>query len=986
MAYVIHDVATGDVISAQTTIDQDNQIAANEAAITALDQRVDTLESDVGGITQIETAVTNLQTQKIDKPTTEGTAGQVLTTDGNGHNTWTTVQSGGASVEIDDTLTQQGEAADAKAAGDALATKLAKPATDGTNGQVLTTDGQGGVTWNDALDSTAVESAVGSYINEHPDVIAVADGSITRSKLDASVGDAIDDVSDYTSDTITPIDLTDTTLYLKRQGYIRESGQFGNASGYYHSLITVLFGTPKTIVIQANPNRETHIAFITKAPTTNNEQISFAGDYTSRIMIGAGETQQFTIPDDCLYVFIYRGQNENAIPAAVYFVNNNTLQTKTHSEIENLCGVWEQVASPTTTDIDHYGWSGNTVTDVSWTYTLPVEPGQRVRITNNQSYECYYRLSPETLETFGVGNEIVGATGVKYLNTTVIKNRVDDFYVPEGYHYLIVLHHTDASGNNRFPTSVEVMRFGNSSSGEGGGSDSGSSESSAVDNAIAKDVARIDAIGLTPIVQKDSNGWDVPNTIQQLNVIRKSNRFYFLKWTPLRDIPTREGSTGRDDGGFSPANTAFATGVPYSSNWQDYRYVGITVSVHTFRTAIHNPYSMAYTEHLLYTAPKSAWGRKWNSTMGNATNYFGLVCCGFTAAVTKSEIVWNNGTIPKVQEFTRIDHVDDLDLNVLRIGDVLNDSAHAVAVYGLKRDAAGNVTDIKVSESTSATLGCNIRTLTAAQFRETFGGTRVGGGMIAYRYNNLYKNTDFVPEPTDCAEIDQVLAADSVVTYPNLPTYTNEICTFAGDKATFALGSVGGPIVINYNLDGNSMGSYDRIRLYKSSNNSLVGEWTVAQANATLDGVWDRANSFSTDNYETVDMENHAVVVATKANPLAAGRYYAVLSDGTNDSTNKTEFDVIGNGVTSVEETTDTYKINLSKNIVACYFGTLVSNNGDPYFSGAVKHELTRAEENGKYILINKSDLSSISRSNLYVRLNTHTDFGTSGVVVKVFS
>ena len=886
-------------------------------------------------------------------------------------------------VDVDTTLTQQGAPADAKAVGDALVTKLAKPTTDGTNGQVLMTDGNGGVAWNDALDGTAVESAVGGYINDHPEVIAVADGSITRAKLDASIGDVIDDVSGYTSDTITPVDLSNTSLYLKRQGYIRESGQFGNASGYYHSLITVLFGTPRTIVVQANPNRETHIAFITKAPTTNNEQISFAGDYTSRIMIGVGETQQFTIPDNCLYVFIYRGQNENSLPESVYFVNSNDLHTKTQREIEDFCGVWEQVAAPDTDELDHYGWSGSTVTDASWTYTLPVEPGQRIRVTNNTSHECYYRLMPDTLENTGVGNEIIGATPVKYLNTTIIKNRVDDFYVPEGQHYLTILHHTDASGNNVFPSSVDIMKFGNTSSSEGGSTDGGES---AVKNAITKDKERIDAIGLTPITQKDSNGWDIPNTLQQLNAIRKSNRFYFLKWTPLRDIPTREGSTGRDDGGYSPAGTPFPTGVPYSSNWQDYRYVGITVSTHTFLTAVHNPYSMAYTEYLLYTSPKSAWGRNWNPTMGNATNYFGLVCCGFTAATTKSEIVWNNGTIPKVGEFTRIDHVDALDLNVLRIGDVLNDSAHAVTVYGLKRDSAGNVTDIKLSESTSATWGCNIRTLTAEQFRHDFGGSRTGGGMIAYRYNNLYKNTDFVPELTDCAEINQVLSADSVVTYPNFPTYTNEICTFAGDKATFALGSVGGPIVINYNLDGNSMGSYDRIRLYKSSNNSLIGEWTVAQANATLDGVWDRANSYNAPNDGTVDMENHAVVVATKANPLAAGRYYAVLSDGTTDSTIKTEFDVIGNSITGVEETTDTYKIKFSNNIVACYFGTLVPNNGDPYFSGSVIHELTRAEENGKYILINKSDLSNIAKSNLYVRLHTATDFGTSGVVVKVFN
>lgn len=196
MAYVVHNVQIGDPIYATTTNEQDAQIAANEQAIEAIEQRVDALETDVGDISQIETnvdtlqtSVSNLQTSvgnmqtsvgnmqtnvgnlqtnvsnlqtnvgnlqtavsgKMNEPASEGTAGQVLTTDGNGQRTWTTIESGGSSIEIDDTLTQQGEAADAKATGDALATKLAKPATDGTNGQVLVANGQGGVSWQNGF-------------------------------------------------------------------------------------------------------------------------------------------------------------------------------------------------------------------------------------------------------------------------------------------------------------------------------------------------------------------------------------------------------------------------------------------------------------------------------------------------------------------------------------------------------------------------------------------------------------------------------------------------------------------------------------------------------------------------------------------------------------------------------------------------------------------------------------------------------------------
>ena len=234
MAYQIHDVANGDVIQAQTTIEQDTQIAANESAIGQLRTTVQAIQQDMPDTTQIESDVSALQNSvnginmtlgtKMNEPTTEGTNGQVLTTDGNGNRTWTTVQ-GGAGVEIDDTLTQQGEAADAKAAGDALATKLTKPATDGTNGQVLMTDGQGGASWGTvAVDEDTIADSVNDWITAHPEAVGtVADGSITRAKLDTDVGDTVD------AATI----IKDMTVYpWANTGYITTTGATAGNENY----------------------------------------------------------------------------------------------------------------------------------------------------------------------------------------------------------------------------------------------------------------------------------------------------------------------------------------------------------------------------------------------------------------------------------------------------------------------------------------------------------------------------------------------------------------------------------------------------------------------------------------------------------------------------------------------------------------------------------------------------------------------------------
>lgn len=86
------------------------------------------------------------------------------------------VTTGEAGVTVDTTLTIPGKAADAKAAGDAIAAKVSEPDSEGTAGQMLTTDGDGGRSWTSPQAPTdeQVHEAVEDYLDEHPEALESA--------------------------------------------------------------------------------------------------------------------------------------------------------------------------------------------------------------------------------------------------------------------------------------------------------------------------------------------------------------------------------------------------------------------------------------------------------------------------------------------------------------------------------------------------------------------------------------------------------------------------------------------------------------------------------------------------------------------------------------------------------------------------------------------------------------------------------------------
>ena len=155
--------------------------------------------------------VSNGEWAKVDAPSGQDAELPDVTAADNGkvlgvsNGEWTKVDapSGSSSVTVDDTINASSpNPVKNSAIAAELEGKLNKPATDGTSGQVLMTDGQGGASWQDApssgdvlpgvtaddngkilsvedgawakvnvLNNSMIEAGVANYLDEHPEVI-----------------------------------------------------------------------------------------------------------------------------------------------------------------------------------------------------------------------------------------------------------------------------------------------------------------------------------------------------------------------------------------------------------------------------------------------------------------------------------------------------------------------------------------------------------------------------------------------------------------------------------------------------------------------------------------------------------------------------------------------------------------------------------------------------------------------------------------------
>ena len=304
---------------------------------------------------------------------------------------------------------------------------------------------------------------------------------------------------------------------------------------------------------------------------------------------------------------------------------------------------------------------------------------------------------------------------------------------------------------------------------------------------------------------------------------RTSQQYVNLRWTPKFPVPRQGGAN------YFPANEE-RQGILYAEGAYQDKRVGYDVSLKTFMTAINNPYSLIYTENCAASYSKSAYGVQYKGD-ANSGAYMGFVCNNFVFYTLGEKIPYSSVEIATwCVEKGLTEKIYDQSSHGLKLMDILQISGHCQVVTRLWANSRNVVTKVQVSEAVGS--GSRNVIFTAKQFDVWL----KSSGYAIYRYRDLYKNIYYEKSPFIAVE-DEV-----VETYE----YNNDICTFAGDYASFGEGSL---LHINY-----TKGNYNIMEIYK--NDILI-------------------ESIALSSDENVDLTNKGYTY---------GKYKARLTNGTEHS------------------------------------------------------------------------------------------------------
>ena len=630
----------------------------------------------------------------------------------------------------------------------------------------------------------------------------------------------------------------DKSIYSEYVGWtILSSGNWQKVQSpvdvdYGCKLIPIVPGKRYRVSADVN-ERGDNIAILSSDSMVAQQSADFCSGYNGRINVLHGETYDFIAPEDAAYLYYCTKSSGTEYDVTIKYSD---------AEIPNVGEAIDEIQiAQSAIDIinsQKYGDDSNVIdwliqSDGTWAKSssvacvlVAVEPGKDYRIIGGDERAQFFALLASDTKAVNMTADFCdGETGRR----SVPRGMTFDFTAPADCAYVYLVRKS-AVGN--YDGYLAIPKQINEQLSEAG-------------------------IGV--------DARDGFSTAPEYFAWLKAEQFTKIKWTPLKGTIQKASATTK-----FAANTE-VTGIPYSSVAEYDKRIGIDVSLHTFMTALHNPYSLIYTECVRYGYSQSAYGIQYYGP-SNSGPYYGVVCSNY--------IDYAFGCAPYItDEFVGllIDRgvtsiVYDQSANGVKRGDIVHQQGHVMFVKDVWRKN-GVVTNVLISEEAQPQAK-DRAVMTADEFNAFLS----SNGRVLVRFNEIYKNIHYTPSP-------YVAVGDEI---PETVTYNDDICTFAGDKASFAEGEL---IYIHcLNL------SYPQMEIYKDG--TLVETITLAS-----------------DSRAAKTSDNLAYAVNLSNDNLAYGSYKCRLKNGGTYS-DYTYFEIIDASVT-IDGDTATYS---SANGVAVYW------------------------------------------------------------------
>ncbi len=260
---------------------------------------------------------------------------------------------------------------------------------------------------------------------------------------------------------------------------------------------------------------------------------------------------------------------------------------------------------------------------------------------------------------------------------------------------------------------------------------------------------------------------------------RRARQLVKIKWSPYANVPSCYGIYPK---------MQEQTGIPYSLAYMTNTQVGTQVSLHTYMTALQNPYSVQYTEDL----SKSPY----NGSSDSAP-YYGSTCSNSVMYVLGIEPPYFTrmiGVIPGMKK------AKEQSPDSIELCDVLWKSGHVMMVYDIERNEEGAITQVCIFETTS--YGQRDTWFNRMSYEDyvTYWNK---SGIIRYQYAYLDRNTEYE------ASVFVPLEDEPVYSFQ----YNYELCPTLGDRCSYLEGKdVRLAVLSDY---------YQRIVLYKDGEEYL---------------------------------------------------------------------------------------------------------------------------------------------------------------------